>query len=147
LIKDQLNFMQNKSLGYDKDQILVINSLDSLAQTKFKVLKDVLEQKPLIQAVTSSSSLPGTSVGETVFKVEKDSQMQQQEFKTLQGDQDYLKTFGMKVKMGRVYRSDDSQANGSFVVNETAAKLLGWENPIDKKWAIFIKKSTAVLLG
>ncbi|MFT7056472.1 MAG: putative ABC transport system permease protein [Roseivirga sp.] len=38
LIKDQLNFMQNKSLGYDKDQILVINSLDSLAQTKFKVL-------------------------------------------------------------------------------------------------------------
>ncbi|MFT6216152.1 MAG: putative ABC transport system permease protein [Roseivirga sp.] len=38
LIKDQLNFMQNKSLGYYKDQILVINSLDSLAQTKFKVL-------------------------------------------------------------------------------------------------------------
>jgi putative ABC transport system permease protein len=147
LIKDQLNFMQNKSLGYDKDQILVINSLDSLAQTKFKVLKDVLEQKPLIQAVTSSSSLPGTSVGETVFKVEKDGQMQQQEFKTLQGDQDYLKTFGMKVKMGRFYRSDDKQSNSSFVVNETAAKLLGWENPINKKMGYFHQEEHGSVIG
>ncbi|MFT6216153.1 MAG: putative ABC transport system permease protein [Roseivirga sp.] len=106
----------------------------------------MLKQKPLIQAVTSTSSLPGTSVGETVFKVEKDGQ-QQQKFKTLQGDQDYLKTFGMKVKMGRFYRSDDSQANGSFVVNETAAKLLGWENPIDKKMGYFHQEEHGSIFG
>lgn len=147
LMKDQLNFLQNKELGYDKDQILVIHSQDSVAQAKFKVLKEVFEQNPQIEAVTSSNFLPGTDVGQTVFMVEKDGEMQQQEFKTLQGDANYLETFGISLKEGSFYRGDETRGNAYFVVNETAAKILGWENPIDKKMGFFHQEEPGRVIG
>ncbi|KYG81726.1 putative ABC transport system permease protein [Roseivirga ehrenbergii] len=147
LMKDQLNFLQDKELGYDKDQILVINSQDSLARTKFKVLKEVFEQNPQIEAVSSSNFLPGTDVGQTVFMVEKDGEMQQQEFKTLQGDANYLETFGMTLKEGTFYRGDETRGNAYFVVNETAARMLGWENAIDKKMGFFHQEEFGRVIG
>lgn len=147
LIKDQLNFMQNKSLGYDKDQILVINSQDSVARARFKVLKDALEQNPQIQSVTSTNFLPGMNVGQTVFMVEKDGEMQQQEFKRLQGDSDYLETFGITLKQGSFFRADETRANAYFVVNETAAKLLGWQEAIDKKMGFFHQEEPGRVIG
>ncbi|WP_323755675.1 ABC transporter permease [Roseivirga sp.] len=147
LMKDQLNFLQNKELGYDKDQILVINSQDSLTQTKFKVLKEVFEQNPQIEAVSSSDFLPGTDVGQTVFMVEKDGEMHQQEFKTLQGDANYLETFGMSLKEGRFYRGDETRGNAYFVVNETAARMLNWEDPIDKKMGFFHQEEFGRVIG
>lgn len=147
LMKDQLNFLQNKELGYDKDQILVINSQDSLTQTKFKVLKEVFEQNPQIEAVSSSNFLPGTDVGQTVFMVEKDGEMQQQEFKTLRGDANYLETFGISLKQGKFYRGDETRGNIYFVVNETAARILDWESPIDKKMGFFHQEEFGRVIG
>lgn len=147
LMKDQISFLQNKSMGFAQDQIMLVNLRDSAAQTKFSVLKNQLEQSSFVQSVTSSDFVPVEDVGSMVFKVEKDGEMQQQEFKYISGDADYLQTLGLELSEGRFYDKNLTQFNQYFIVNETTAKVLGWENGVGKKMGFFHQQDPGQILG
>lgn len=147
LMKDQISFLQNKSMGFAQDQIMLVNLRDSTAQTKFSVLKNQLEQSSFVKSVTSSDFVPVEDVGSMVFKVEKDGEMQQQEFKYISGDADYLQTLGLELSEGRFYDKNLSQFNQYFIVNETTAKVLGWENGVGKKMGFFHQQDPGQILG
>ncbi len=147
LMKDQISFLQNKSMGFAQDQVMLINLRDSVAQTKFQVLKNELEQSSVIQSVTSSDFVPVEDIGSMVFKVEKDGEMQNQEFKYISGDADYLKTMGIEIADGKFYDPNLNRGNQYFVVNEMTAKVLGWENGVGKKMSFFRQDDPGQVLG
>ncbi|RKQ50815.1 putative ABC transport system permease protein [Roseivirga pacifica] len=147
LMKDQISFLQQKNMGFDQDQILLVNMRDSVAQANFQVLKNKLEQSPSIEGVTTSNFVPVEGIGQMVFRVEKNGKMEQQEFKYIHGGADYLTTLGIELAEGRFYDKNLNSGNQQFVINQTAAKLLGWNDPIGKKMGFFHQEEPGQVIG
>ncbi len=147
LMKDQVSFLQNQNLGFKKDQVMVINIQDSVVRANAKVLKEALAQQPLIQAVSSSNFAPGINIGQMVFTVDKGGEMKQQEFKFIHAEANYLETLGIELVEGNFFRGDETRGNQYFVINEAAARLLEWENPVGKKLAFFHQTDPGQVIG
>ncbi|MBO3699781.1 ABC transporter permease [Roseivirga sp. E12] len=147
LMRDQIEFLQKKDMGFSKDQVLLINTADSISQSRTQVLKNVLEASSSIEKVTSSNFIAGTNVGQIVFTVDKDGEMVQQEFKFIHGDEDYLETFEIPLAAGRTYSGEETRGNQYFVINEKAAENLGWDDPIGKKLGFFHQEVPGQVIG
>ena len=148
LMKDQISFLQSKDLGYAKDQILVLNTSDSTRMARTQTLKDQLNQSPYIESVSSSWDLPGVSIRTMVFRVQTaEGDMMPQEFKFIHCGEEYLETLQIPLKEGAFFRGDETSGNAYFVVNETAAKAIGWDEPIGKKMGFFHQDDPGQVIG
>lgn len=135
LMKDQIDYVRNKELGFNKDHLMLVNIPDTLVQKQIPVIKNEMSRYSGIAGVTVAYNAPGIGVGTSVFKVETDSVMTQQAFNGLYVGEHYLKTMGIKLLAGRDFNEGfegDARGN-SFLINETAAKSLGWYNAADEK--------------
>jgi putative ABC transport system permease protein len=147
LMKDQISFIQNKDMGFEKDQVMMITTSDSVTQSRYTAMKNTLETYPMIENVTSSNFLVGSDIGQIVFKVEKDGEMKQMEFKYIHGGVDYLKTFGIPLAEGTFFTKDETSGNAKFVINETAAREIGWDQPVGKKLGFFHQQEPGQVIG
>jgi putative ABC transport system permease protein len=129
----QMNYIQKKNLGYDKEQLLVIDNTYLLGKN-INSFKDQILTNPQIISATMSGFLPSPSnrnngsvfidgilTNDPIF------------FSHFSVDDDYLKTFQMKIVRGRGFSKDFSTDSSAIIINEAGAKLLGWEDPIGKK--------------
>jgi len=148
LMKDQISFLQTKDLGFAKDQILVLNTNDSIKQARTKALKDLILQSPSIEGASSSWNVPGVDIGTMVFRVKTaDGEMMPQEFKYIQCGPDYLETMQIPLKEGEFFREGETRGNAYFVVNETAAKAIGWDEPVGQKMGFFHQDDPGQVIG
>jgi putative ABC transport system permease protein len=133
LMKDQIDYVRNKELGFNKDHLLLVNIQDTLVQKQIPVIKNEMLQYSGIMGTTVAYNAPGIGVGSSVFKVETDSVMTQQAFNTLFVGEKYLETMGIKLLAGRDFNEgfEGDKGGKSFLINETAAKALGWYNAAD----------------
>jgi putative ABC transport system permease protein len=134
IIYRQLNYIQTKNLGYQKDQVLIINDTYAL-NNNTTAFKNELLSIPGIKSGTLSGFLPVASArnDNSFFKdatIDSKSGFNMQSWLI---DYDYMKTLGMEMLKGRNF-SREFGADSSFIIlNETAAKLLGYDDPIGKK--------------
>ena len=131
MVFKQYNYLVNKDLGYNKDQIVYIPINKEIKQ-KYESLKNVLFQKPDIKNVTVASSLPNEigSVNPIEWEGKQDSKMVLIHFGVV--DHDYLNTFRMKLSAGRDFSKDITADISNFIINKKAAQLMGLKNPLDK---------------
>ncbi len=129
----QMNYMQNKELGYDKDRVIVINNTYLMPGDNATTFQNRLKRIPSIENATKSSYLPipSTRNNGTVFP---DAIITENLFNCQQWtvDNDYLETLGIKLKEGRNFSKDFATDSLSLLINETAAKELGWEQPVGR---------------
>ena len=148
LMKDQISFLQSKDLGYAKDQLLVLSTNDSVRMARTQTLKDKLSQSPFIEAVSSSWNVPGVDIGTIVFKVQTpDGEMIPQEFKYIHCGEEYLETMQIPLSEGDFFRGDETSGNAYFVVNRTAAKAIGWDEPVGQKMGFFHQQEPGKVIG
>ncbi len=159
LMREQIDFMRNTELGFDKEHLLLVSIQDALVERQIPVIRHELEANRNILATTSSYHVPGASVGSQVYVAETDSAMTNSAFSILTVGQDYLKTMGIELLAGRDFHEDISKDTDgrSFIVNETAAKALGWYQPtqkdakledaLDKKMMSFSAKAPGHVVG
>ena len=126
IITQQIRFMKNKDLGFDKNQILWFK-LNTDMVNKIEVFYDKLTQYPDIKGISFSGSVPGESMGGWVCVVEGKSISAS----TLAVDPDYIDLMGLKIIKGRnfIWDSEEDKKDG-LIFNETAIKSLGLGNPI-----------------
>jgi len=134
-VTNQLNFLKNKDLGFNKENVIVLQFQDSAFRSKGESFKKELLQNPDILGVTRSSQVPGEISWIQVMNVEKDSQMVQSSLILAQVDYDFIGTMQMEVIKGRDFdlnmATDDT---GAVVINETGARSLGWyDDPVGKR--------------
>lgn len=134
VIYRQLDYVQTKQLGFNKDQVLIINDAYALNQ-RLHAFKDETSNLPNVDGSTISSFLPTPSArAEAVFFPE--GQLQQDKGLSMQKwdvDADFVKTLGLDVKEGRAFREGFLSDSSAIVINEAAARVLGYVNPIGKK--------------
>jgi putative ABC transport system permease protein len=130
----QMNHLLNNNLGFDKDQMLVIDyNYDQVVNGKTEVLKAELEKNPSILSVAFSRSVPGSYFPHAGTEIEgPDGQMQQKGQPIFQVGMDFVTHFGLTLIAGRTYsREHPTDSSQAIIVNEAAAKQYGYSNPAD----------------
>ncbi len=130
----QMNYIQKKNLGYDKEQLLVIDNTYLLGKN-INSFKEQILTNPHVISLTKSGFLPSPS-NRNNGSVFIDGILSNDPifFSHFSVDDDYLETFQMKVVRGRWFSKDFSTDSSAVIINEAGAKLLGWEDPIGKKF-------------
>ncbi|RAK03102.1 putative ABC transport system permease protein [Larkinella arboricola] len=123
----QLDYIQNKKLGYDKDQVLVLSNTWALGP-KEEIFRDLLLQDPRVVNVSHSGYLPAGPSNNNNFFVYPDNHSTQL-VKTLRYDVDYnyIPTLGMEVVAGRNFSKSFGTDSTGVILNEAAAKAFGWK--------------------
>jgi putative ABC transport system permease protein len=131
-IYNQLRFLQNKKLGFDKDQIIVIERTDPIKKDIGKFIAD-LKGIDCIKAVSLSSGTPGRIYSNSSFILDSSSNRESFLLSFLFTDYDYLKTMGINLALGRFFSYNIPSDTSAIVINESAARYLGIKSPIGHK--------------
>jgi|WetSurSiteA1Bulk_404760.scaffolds.fasta_scaffold00120_21 putative ABC transport system permease protein len=128
IIGSQFRYMQNTDLGFDKDNLVVMEMRDTTFKKSLEPFKQELLKNPDIRGVAFSSGNPGYGMSIQVMRIEGDSgSLVDRAINNFYADYDYLGLMGMKIVEGRNYdRNMKSDIEKAFVINETAARKFGW---------------------
>ena len=139
IVYSQMDFITQKDLGYQTENIVAIKLKDFRPLKSMKVLKQELLSHPNIIDFTASLSYP-TEQGGGASRCWWEGQETGSKIPYLvwtDVDANFFDFYDMKIVQGRgfsdEYRGEDAHA---YVLNEAAAKMTGWENPIGKKFGI-----------
>ncbi len=137
-VYSQLSFMQHQSLGYNKDQMLVVKApaiTDSTFGQRIKVFEAQLLQDPSIAAIAPSSDIPGQGVLDRngIRKATEDKTHNYLTFIS-EVNEDFFTTYQMQLAAGRNLEINDSvnffhvTGKPSILINEQVVKALGFKN-------------------
>lgn len=125
----QLQYMQNKELGFDKEQMLVLDNAFAL-QDKTQTFRDEVMAIPGVIAAGVGSSVPGGFYFGFQFQLEGNDEVITTE--AMNGNEDFCGVLGLKLKDGRFF-SNDFDDSLSIILNQTAVEAYGLVDPIGKK--------------
>ncbi len=134
VIYNQLRFIQQKDLGYNRSKVMIINNLDEVSNAQ--ILKQEILQIPGITDVTLSGFIPTGRVRQpdAVFTNSVPDPKNALFTEIWPIDEDYLNTMGMKLFKGRDFSNKLKSDSSRVIINQTAARMLGYvDNPLNKK--------------
>jgi putative ABC transport system permease protein len=142
-IQNQLHFIQQKKLGYNKEHVLVL-PLDSKSNEKLSTFKTVLSSNPEVLGVTGAYETPVFINGGYAMWGEGMPQGKRKSIAALPIDENFVKTMGLEIVAGnnlsdadmkRIMDKDYKKNYFYFTLNESAVKSMGWtnENAIGRK--------------
>ena len=129
----QMRFMQNKILGFDKAQIVTLPYTSQLTE-KYEAFRNELLSNASIKSVGRSSRIPTgrllDAMGASMESADSLAPVNA-DIKFVSADQDFTSTYSIKIVAGRGFSRDYSLDTSAFLINEAAAKILGFKNPED----------------
>lgn len=140
VVKKQLNFIQNKDIGFNREQIIVSNIEKNMdLRNNIEAAKTELRKNPNILSVCCSSCLPnniqwrpGTGGG---LPAKKPGEFVPVYIGIV--DYDFVDVYGIEIVEGRNFsREFPSEVEGAVLINEMAAKACRWDSPIGKEYSI-----------
>lgn len=135
VVYQQLQYIQTKNLGFNKEEVLIINGTYVLGDYKEAYKNEMLKLSG-VQSGSYSSFLPVTSSSRSdqTFSTEavmnSDNTLNMQRWRI---DYDYINTMGMEITAGRNFSRDFGTDSMNVIINESAAGVLGYEDPIGQK--------------
>ena len=144
VIYRQIDFIHNKNLGFAKEDLLYM-PLEGDLQKNYPAFKQELEKQPGIKSVTSAGASP-LEVGMSTQGVRwpgKDT-TQLILFSDNPITYDYVKTMGIQLLRGRDYSADYGLDSNNYLVNEAAARKIGYKDPVGKELTVWGHKGTII---
>jgi putative ABC transport system permease protein len=134
VIYNQLKYIQNKDLGYDRDHLLVVRNLWTLPNSVAKTFKGQVKQLAGVEAVSLSQALPSWDyqTSNTFFKDKVFDQKRSLVSQNWGVDEDYIQTLGIKMAAGRNFSKDMLKDSTGLLINKAAANLLGYADPLNQ---------------
>jgi len=133
IVFNQLTFMKNKRLGFQKEQVVVIPISDESTLDSLRPLRAELSRHKGILGIGAASHVPGQTTYYNPFIPEGFSLDEMQYMGQLYIDHEFIPTMGIAMAAGRNFSADlQTDLEQSCIINETAAKKFGWHNPVGK---------------
>lgn len=130
IVFQQLSYIQQKSLGFDKEHIITMSNPFSTSQ--FETFKNEVMKNAGVKEVGRSSRIPSGRLlddqGISVFEGAK-SQPVKADVKYVNADYGFIPTFGMKIAAGRNFSREFGTDSNNYVINVASVKALGWKSP------------------
>ena len=134
VVSDQVNYIRNKELGFEKDNMLVIDINSGSVRGSFEAMKNEFSKIPGVTQVATSSRVPGE--WKDISQVNVNSALPgvdsiRSYFMCF--DAEMLSTYSMELVEGRNFSNNVQADSLTVMINETAARQLGLEDPINKE--------------
>jgi putative ABC transport system permease protein len=132
VIYTQLNYIRHKDLGYDREHVLVVHNLWRMGSSEAGTFKNEVKQLSGVENATMSGYLPtfDNNNGTSLFKDPVLDQKRALLTQVWAVDEDYITTLGIQMVQGRNFSKDMPTDSTAIIVNEAAAKMLGWAKPV-----------------
>jgi putative ABC transport system permease protein len=142
----QLQYIQQKDVGYNREQLLIINNIDKLGN-RTEALKTSLHEIPGVERTTVTGYLPVNYYRSndsffTSRSLDTKDMISMQKWVV---DEDYLQTMGMTLLEGRNFSENIATDTASLILNESAAKFLGNRDMLDKKLYSIVDEHTKAI--
>ncbi|MBA4055431.1 MAG: hypothetical protein C0490_12015, partial [Marivirga sp.] len=141
LIIRQLNFLEDRPLGFQKDQVIniplfsqnlngIFNESDSTFRSRLQTFRNSVEAQSGVKQTTLSSGAPGLGVTFRGTIPEGFTQEDNLFIANMSVDYDFIRSYGMELVAGRSFSRDygTDEAEG-YIVNETAVQEFKWKSP------------------
>lgn len=133
VIYNQLRYIQTRDVGFNRNQVLVLQNAFELGNHA-TTFKNEVKQMPGVQGVSLTGFLPAAGTRNTAVFC-KDATMNPKETifpQTWRVDEDYIQTLGMRIIKGRNFSRQLPTDSNALIINETAAKFLGFADPLNR---------------
>ena len=130
IVFDQMRYMQNKALGYDKEHIVTVPYASEL-DGRYDAFRNDLLANSYVKNVARSSRIPtGRLLDEMGSSIESADTLAPitADIKFVMTDHDFVPTYGISVIKGRSFSRDFGADTSAFLINESAAKILGFKS-------------------
>jgi putative ABC transport system permease protein len=144
IVSDQLAFMQNTALGFQKERVVVIHGVGAMG-TQYRQFVSRLRSYPRIVSASAAQSMPGSLFDSMTFEPEQPSNYQQSSLTYTMIDECYVKVLGLKLVAGRNFSTDFSTDSIGYLINQSAAAAIGWDHPLGKHLGYGVGKPGAVV--
>ena len=129
IVQQQLTFFMNKDLGFNKEQVVVVKTPAPLGE-RSTPFKEALRQNPAILEVSGSNTLPGKFFNNCLVQPEGFDQSVTMNISVCEPEfQDVIQ---FKMVQGRFFSREFGTDSTAVILNQTAADLLAWDNPLGK---------------
>jgi putative ABC transport system permease protein len=131
VIYNQLKYIQSKDLGYNRNHVLIV--WGPLGESAIAI-KNEVKQISGVENATLTICLPTVNYGNTTSFFKEPLVDQKKAILTQQWtvDEDYISTLGIKMLSGRNFSKDISLDSTALVINESAAKMLNFTDPLNQ---------------
>ena len=148
VVNRQLRYIQQKNLGFNQDQIVVVPMSTQETINKAFMIKEELSQIPGVINVTASANRPGGSDYGVPYRAIGMPEEDQPAMRCLVVDEDFLDTYEIEMVAGRGFSKEMTTDSAAYLINETAAAQLGWENPLDHRLSMpAVDREPAPIIG
>ncbi|TRX62636.1 FtsX-like permease family protein [Fulvivirga sp. M361] len=132
VIYDQLQFIQNKDLGFNKEQLMLVPVKDRRLQKSMNELRTELLKIEGVAAVSGTSNVPGKQFNQnSIYKTDRpDTRISASEVFV---DHAIFTTLDLSIVQGHGFDKDRQADSSAFIINETAARNLGLTDPIGEE--------------
>lgn len=144
IIKAQDNYIRNFDLGFDKEKMMIIYNTPATEAHSESIRNDLLTI-PGIEYVSFTNCIParGAKVSNEVSWEGKDTS-QELHFWCINTDFSYDKTVNLKISDGRYFDKSFVADSGCYLINDIAAKVIGYDNPLGRTITLNGKKGTII---
>ena len=135
IVTRQMNFILHKKLGFDKEQVLLLNGTQTLGDN-LPAFKNRLQQLPMVQSVAVSDYLPVAESkrnGNEFWEAGKDKEGNSSGTQIWQVDSGYIPTLGMKIVEGRNFSTAMKSDSQGVIINQALAKKLNLAPALGKR--------------
>jgi len=130
VVYQQLDFMLTRNLGFNKDNILVIQRPDVLKEGQ-EAFKNALLTNPNVSVVAHSNTIPGKQYPQRSYRLKGNAESFV--FKFNHVSHTFREVMGLEVVKGRFFSKEHRLDSSAVVINEAAAKAFGFEDPIGQQ--------------
>ena len=133
VVSNQLSFVMKSNLGFDKENLICVR-LSADANRKFESMKNELEGNPQVITVSRSEPVSSSITRTEGVSWEGKPANEQKHFWVLHSDYDLAATYKFELVQGRFFsREYPADRTSAFVINEAAAKTMGFSSPLNKE--------------
>ena len=139
VVQRQLGFLSRRDLGFDKEQVLVIQRAYLLG-SRLNMFKEEVRKDPQTIDIGSSSTIPGRLFGQSSYRDEHSETSYSLHEAGV--DAGFIPTLRINLVAGRNFSDAIASDSSAVILNQAAARLFGWEDPLGKRLAYPGSRST-----
>ncbi len=128
VVYQQIDFFQNKHLGFDKEHVIVVSNTERLGSTEAS-FKDMVNAFSGVEDASFASSMPSAGSFTDFYRAEG-LDLDNFLLTSIKGDYEYLQTMNIELLSGRDFSRDVPGDIDGVLLNETAVRFLGWDDPV-----------------
>lgn len=136
VIYRQLDYMRGQDLGFDREQVVVMPIRGEAMRAGYETIKEALRRHPGVMGVTAAAGVPGDLrlIDRFTVRPAGGDESQQRPMYVVGVDHDFIEVMGLDLVTGRGFSRDfPTDVAEAFVINEAAARALGWDDPVGRR--------------